>query len=506
MSLELQPTPFAPLPDLDLPALLETRAVAMDPALEPALIAQDAAHATRDRLLDGALCVTTGQQPGLFTGPLFTVYKALTAVALARALESRLGRPVVPVFWVAGDDHDLAEANHVHVLTVENAVDRVVLRERAADDPLVPLYREPLGDGVEDAIGRIRDASPPTEFQPATLEWLTRHYRPEHDYAAAFAGALAELLGPYGLVVFRSTHAAAKQAMAPLLVRALEVAQVLDRALVARAERMSGEAAAVPVPVGDGATLVMCECELGRDRLIAQDGGFRARRSGNTWSLDQLRAIAEDDPQRLSPNVLLRPAVEAALLPTLAYVAGPGEIAYFPQCAPVYEHLSVAPQAVVPRWSGRIIESRVAKVLGKFGIAAEDLDRPAGQLETQLVREDMPPAAQEAIIALRSALDREYTRLEQAATDIDPTLEKTVQGAKGGAFKELSHLEKRILSHLKKENEIVVQQIAKARANLFPLGKPQERVFNVVPYLTRYGRALLDGVLERAAEWYRPLG
>jgi bacillithiol biosynthesis cysteine-adding enzyme BshC len=499
MSLQLHTTPFAPVPRLDLPALVKARGFAVDSALAPSFLAQDAAASNRDRLLDGALCVTTGQQPGLFTGPLFTVYKALTLVALARELEERLSRPVVPVFWVAGDDHDLAEANHVHVLTVDNTVDRIVVRERPSDEPLIPLYREPLSEGILAALERLRSATPETEFQADIIGWLERHYRPERDYATSFAEAMAELLGPHGLVVMRPTHEAAKRVMAPLLIRALERAGELDRALVAEASRLGS----APVPVGDQATLVMLECEMGRDRLIAENGRFIARRGGNSWTLDELEQIAQDDPRRLSPNVLLRPVVEAALLPTLAYVGGPGELAYLPQCAPAYAALDVRPQAAVPRWSGRIVESRVAKVLEKYGIDAEALARAEGQLEAELVRDDMPPAAQQALTTLRKTLAQEYRALEEAATQIDPTLEKTIQNAANSALKELTHLEKRLVSHLKSRNEIVIQQLAKARVNLFPLGKPQERVFTVAPYLVRYGRGLLDQVLAAAGQWYR---
>jgi uncharacterized protein YllA (UPF0747 family) len=289
--------------------------------------------------------------------------------------------------------------------------------------------------------------------------------------------------------------------MAPLLLRALETAAELESALVAEANRLRNAGRPVPVPVGDGATLVMLEGPGGRDRLVRDGAAFQARRSGQRLSLADVRSIAGAEPERLSPNVLLRPVVEAALFPTLAYVAGPGEVAYAAQVAPLYQRLGVTPQPFVPRWSGLVVEARIAKVLEKFGIEPHDLQLPEGQLEQRLVRAGMPGEAQAAMAALRQALEREYGALRDAAARVDPTLKKPVESARHAAEATLRDVEKRIVSHLKQQNEILVQQVAKARNNLFPLGKPQERMLTAAPYLVRYGPAFLDQAFARMGPW-----
>jgi bacillithiol biosynthesis cysteine-adding enzyme BshC len=491
-----QATPLA-VPALPDPAAgVERRRVAFPPQLVEAMVAHGTAEQQLERLAGGALCVTTGQQPGLLTGPLFTVYKALTAVALAESLSNRLGEPVVPVFWVAGDDHDLAEANHVRYLTRENEVKRVALRDRAPDAPLTPLYRERLGPELTTVMAELVAHTPDTEFRADVLSWLERHYRSDVDFATAFAGALAELLGRFGLVVFRPTHPAAKRAMAPLLLDALRSAAALDASLGARAAELQAHGRPAPVSVGDGATGVMLEGRLGRDRLVVDGETLVARRSGESWTLEQLARIAADDPERLSPNVLLRPAVEAALLPTLAYVGGPGELAYLPQADPIYTALGVEPQSPFPRWSAQILEQRVTKVLTKYGVSTDDLQR--ADLESVLVRDDMPEGVRVPLSTLRTALGQQYQQLQGAVTAVDPTLTKSVQSTRNAALAELNDLEKRIVSHLKKQNEIVVQQIGMARNSIYPGGQPQERVFTVAPYLIRYGMSLLDAALEGA--------
>lgn len=483
------------------PVAAAQRGHSIAPELRDAFVAQGAGSVNLEHLIAGrALCVTTGQQPGLLLGPLFTVYKAISAVVLARVLSESLGRLVVPVFWVAGDDHDLAEANHVHVVNLANDVEEIRLRDRDESAPLVPLYHEPLGVAIDEVFARLRGATPDSEFRPAILEWAERHYRAESDFATAFAGALAELMGPHGLLVFRPTHHAAKQAMAPLLLASLERAADLDTALDRRARALAEQGYAVPVTTGDGATSVMIEGSLGRDRLMVEAGRYVSRRSQETWSLRDVEQIATRAPERLSPNVLLRPVIEASLLPTLAYVAGPGELAYAPQCAPLYEALEVEPQPFLPRWSARILEPRITKVLEKYRVEPESLVQE-GQAEASLLQEEMPAEATEAIRRLRTALTDEYRRLEHAAVTIDSTLKKSVASNRNAALAGVNDIERRIVAHLKKQNEILVRQISKVRHNLFPLGRPQERVFNVLPYLIRYGPAFIEAALQASAEW-----
>ncbi len=467
--------------------------------MRAAFLAHGAAQDRLERLFAGGLCVTTGQQPGLLTGPLYGVHKALTAVALARVLSERWGRDVVPVFWVAGDDHDFAEGNHTYVLSAANDAQRVALREREPAAPLTPLYRERVGNEIADVFAAVRAALPETEFRPGVLAWLERHYRPEADLADAYAQAMAELLGPLGLVVFRPTHTAAKQAMAPWLLRLLEQAGPLGAALAAATGELERAGRPAPVAVDAAATLVMMEDALGRDRLLRDGGAFVTRRAGGRFTRADLERVARDEPERLSPNVLARPVLEAALLPTIAYVAGPGELGYLPQAAPVYDALGVAPQAAVPRWSGLVVEARVRKVLEKYQITAATLDQPPGKLEASLVAEELPPAAREALAALRTAVTSHYPRLAEAAAAIDPTLRKPIDSTKNATLAGLGNVEKRIIAHLKSQNEILLQQLDKARTNLFPLGQPQERVFSVCSYLVRYGPGFLDGVLAACA-------
>jgi uncharacterized protein YllA (UPF0747 family) len=374
------------------------------------------------------------------------------------------------VFWVAGDDHDFAEANHAWVLSAAGEAVRIVLRERAAEAPLLPLFREPCGAEIRAALEQLRTTLPDTEFKAGVVAWLEAAYRPETNLADAGAEALHRLLGARGLAVFRAHDAAAKRAAAPWLLRGLEVT------------------------LPDGLTPVLVEGRAGRDRLRAEAGAFVTRRSGERFTRAQLEQVAAETPERLSPNVLLRPVVEAALFPTVAYAAGPGELAYLPDAAPLYERLGVVRQTPIPRWSGVLLEGRVEKVMQKHGLALADFERPPGSLEAHVVSESLAPDVEQAFAGARQHIDEDYSRLAAAVGRLDPTLERTVQSARNAALAGTHDVEKKLVASLKRSNETVVGQLARARAALAPEGKPQERMLTAASFLVRYGPDLMDAL------------
>ncbi|HET9294874.1 MAG TPA: bacillithiol biosynthesis cysteine-adding enzyme BshC [Gemmatimonadales bacterium] len=460
-------------------------------------------HDLARRLMQpGALAVTTGQQPGLFTGPLYTIHKALSAAALARQLEARWRRPVVPVFWLAGDDHDFHEANHASWLRVDGTLRTHVLRERPADAPLTPMSRELLGPEIGAALDALAEDLPPSAHRDETLAWLARHYRAERPVAAAFGGALAEVLAPFGILCVDSAHPAVKRAAAPVITRALSEAGGLERLLLGQAARLAAEGVDPGVPVGGGATLVMLEGRLGRDRLISDGDAFTTRRSGERFTQAELQRLADESPERFSGNVLLRPVVESALLPTVAYIAGPGELRYLALCAPLYGALGVPRQLPVPRWSGMLIEPRVDRVLDKFGVEIAELLEPGGRLETRLARDQLPLEASAALADLRAAIERGYTTLEAMARDVDPTLQRPIQVLRHGALTGTQDAEKKLIQHLKRRQETELGQVDRARTALLPGGKPQERVLTAAPFLARYGPDLLPALAAEIHSWY----
>ncbi|MGE5091080.1 MAG: bacillithiol biosynthesis cysteine-adding enzyme BshC [Bacillota bacterium] len=499
MSFRIVTTPLAATS-----ALPAERAGGFPSALLPACIPAAGTEAALERLRDPrVLAVTTGQQPALFTGPLYTVHKALSAAALARELERRWKRPVVPIFWVAGDDHDFAEAAHAAWIGADGAIRRATLRQRPADAPMLPLYREPLGSDVDGALADIAASLPESEFRDETLAWLTRHYQPAATIAAAFSGALAELLAPYGIVCLASTHSAFKQAAAPYLIRALEASGPLDAELAARSAELVAAGRDPGVATGGDATLVMIEGAAGRDRLMRSPDGFTTRRGEEQFTLGELRDVAARNPERLSANVLLRPAIESALLPTVAYAGGPGELRYLALTPPIYGRLGVPRQTPVPRWSGIVVGARVDRALSKFGLTLEDLARPVATLESRVVRSRLPAAVDLDLSELQALLTDRYTALRDTAGRIDPTLVRMIDAQRERALAGVARVERKLVSHLRRRIEVELRQLTLAHNAIYPDGVPQERVLSVPSFLARHGRAVLDATLDAASDWYR---
>jgi len=495
MTLPIHDTPLSVVP-----ALPEVRAGGWNEALTEALIPGPGSADILRRLREpGALVVTTGQQPGLFTGPSYAVTKALSARALARALEVRWKRPVVPVFWVPGDDHDFDEIATASWLAGDGGLMRAGLEPRAPDAALTPMFRQPLGPSVMPALDAFEQSLPASEGRDRTVTWLRRHYGPERTVARAFGGAMAELLAPLGVACFDSTHAAVKVASAPLLLRALREAAGLDRELADRAALLPADPG---VPVGDGAALVFLEDAQGRDRLVVDGEGYRTRRSRRYLTLAELEAIARDHPDRLSGNVLLRPVVESFLLPTVAYAAGPGELRYLALAEALYHRLEVHRQRPVPRWSGLLIEPRVTRILTKFSATLDQLLEEGGGLEARLAREALPAGTEAAFDQLRAAITAGYDVVVGLAAQVDPTLERPAASARGQALFGTQELEKKLLQHARKREATELAQVAKARLSVRPEGKPQERVLSMAGFLGRYGWDLLDTLAEHIDGWY----
>jgi bacillithiol synthase len=463
--------------------------------IAPAVRATTGAAAEKwERILrgDGAV-VTTGQQAGLFGGPLYTVNKALSAIRLAAALEAELDMPVAPLFWVASDDHDWGEVDHAHVLDAGNALHRIELAADAAAPP-VPMSERILGREVEDAVAALEAVLPSSEFATPLVDLVRSAYRPGVSMAAAFEALLAGLFAGFDLLLVDPAHEAVKRAAAPVLARELERAGAHADLLARAAERLRAAGYEPQVPISEDASNVFLHDDSGRERLVREADRWHLRRTKRVLSDEEVVALLESEPTRFSPNVLLRPVVESAIFPTLCYVGGPSEVAYFAQIGCLFHEHAIDPPVVFPRFSITLIESKVRKVLDKFEMDAAEFRRPFHELATQRVRDEMPAAVTEPLNRLRQAIRTEYELVREAAAAIDPTLRKWIDGVRNAGLGEAESVEKKVTSHLKKRSEVELEQLRKASINLFPENVPQERILNVLPFLARYGNGVLHDV------------
>ena len=445
---------------------------------------------------DGGFVVTTGQQPGLFAGPLHTVYKALTAVRLAEELESFLGVPVLPVFWVASEDHDWEEAHDTWIVGVDNELLRIELRDPDEADRERPLHR--VTTSFDEAATALLTQLPETDFREDLTNLIETCWGPTcTNLPEAFRCTIEELLAPLGLYCVSAHDPSLKDASTDVLLAELYGSSEHEALLTERTRALESAGYRGQVTILDGGVNLLVEGEAGRERLYRDGDGYRLPRSGRRMSAAEVEEAVRGGAHLVSPNVLLRPVVEAVVLPTLAYVGGPSEVAYFAQLGPLFQAHGVGMPVAVPRRSVTLVEGKVRKVLDKFGLDTAALEKPFHELVGEITREEIPDGVRDALTTLRRSIAEGTASLLQAAKDVDPTLKGPITHVRTTAFDSLSEAEKKILQAVRRENEIALQQLEKARLHLYPDGRPQERVLNVFYYLARYGRAFLDALLER---------
>lgn len=467
---------------------------ARERAAEAIHVPPGADAARRERFVEeGGYVVTTGQQPGLFGGPLYSLYKGITTVRLAEALERLLGKPVLPVFWVASEDHDWAEANHAYVVDVDNELHLSTLGERPGDvHP--PLHRIPLGPEAIAVRDAFIAALPRTDFSAPYAALLRDAVAEGVTLPGSFHRIMEELLGPLGLCFTDAADPAVKAASAALLLEELARARDTESVLGATAARLHAAGYDVQVTLMEGGVNLFLEGALGRERLYREGSSFRLHPSGEVLTLEDVRARVAGDPSVLSPNVLLRPVAESVVFPTLSYVGGPGEIAYFGQLRDFFEAFGVRMPVLHPRLGATVVEGKVRKVLDKFGLEVSALARPFHEVAADVARDEVPGDIRRALGSLRGAIGKGVSDLEGAVKGLDPTLKRPARHVRAQAFAALDDVERKVLAAVKREDEIALAQLEKARLHLFPDGELQERVLNPFYYLARYGGAFLDDV------------
>jgi bacillithiol biosynthesis cysteine-adding enzyme BshC len=433
------------------------------------------------------VAVVTGQQAGLFGGPLYTLLKALTAVRLAARVTADHGVPAVAVFWVESEDHDWQEVSSCAVLDAEMNRRAISLGTPpgAGGTPVSSVVLDP---SILAALDGLRATLPPTEFTEATLDGLSRAYRPGAGMSEAFGAWLESLLGRFGLVVYDSSDPSTKRDAADFFARELATPATTRLALArARALIDLGYHAQV-VPHDDAVALFALDGT--RQPILARDGAFLV--GDRLVPAADLVDRARRHPERFSPNVLLRPIIQDALFPTVCYVAGPSELAYLGELGPVYEHFGVPQPLVAPRATVTLLDSAAAKFLANYEIALEALQPDNETALNRLLEAQLPAAIEEAHAGASQAVEDGMARLIEALPLVDATLAGAARSALGRMQHDLRALHEKIVQAAKRRNETLRRQFGRTRALTFPDGHPQERAIGFVSFLNRYGPALVD--------------
>ncbi len=444
------------------------------------------------RFRAGSHVVVTGQQVGLFGGPLYCLLKALTAVKLA-AEATAAGVDTVPIFWLAAEDHDLAEVNHTYLAS---AVGPGRIEVGSKGQPDAPVGSIVFGGEIERAVAEAAEAlhgysaGGPNVAEDEILAALRACYAPGETFASAYGKLWTKLTGHWGLIILDASDPELDRVAQPLYVQAVERASEINEALLARGKEL--ERAGYHAQVKVTATSTPLFSMRAGVRLVIHrshpHSGEPAFTAGEQWFTPaELRHLADHSPEMLSPNALFRPVVQDYLLPTLAYVGGGAEIAYFAQSAVIFDALLGRRTMVLPRISATLIEAKAAKLLDRYAVGLPDLLVGSGVLAQELAKRELPGKLQDAFAAVEAAARLASQELHAQLQQLDATLTGAAQTASWKMAYQLNKLRERAARAELRRNEVLERQAKLLAGNLYPFGGLQERTLSGVEFVARHG-------------------
>ena len=444
----------------------------------------------------GTVAIVTGQQAGLFTGPLYTIHKALTVIKLSACLRDQ-GVDAVPVFWVASEDHDYEEVNHCRTVDREGRL-TMVKYEASGHKPDEPVGRVTLCDGISQTIDELVGQLAASEFTPALERDVRESYAPGIGFAEAFSRLMARLFREYGVVLLDPLDDELKQVTAPLYAEAIRKSSEIAGALVARSRELEEAGYHAQIKVSEDMVPLFIMDDGRRAALTYNSGRFAVKGSERSFSDDELVELAGRCPNCFSPNVTLRPVVQDYLLPTAAYIGGPAEIAYFAQLRAVYETLGRQEPCVLPRASFTIVEGRHQKTMKKYGLELKDFFEGLHPAVTKVVEHSLDRGAAAAFDETEKSLSEHLDKLGEALRKTDATLSDPLKRAREKMFYQLEHLRTRFVHSSAHRDETAYRQVERAFTTLYPDKNLQERELNAYYFLSRYGPSLIDELYNAA--------
>jgi bacillithiol synthase len=447
------------------------------------------ALAAANQLRDpNTVAIVTGQQAGLFGGPLFTLLKALTAIRLAERVRAEHRVPAVPIFWIDAEDHDWDEVKTCGVFD-----DELNFRPIAVGNPPGahegPVARVRLDDSAAAACAELEQTLQTTEFTPDLLDKLRSAYRAGAGMADAFGQWLESVLGPRGLVVYDASDPAAKPIVAEVFAREVEHAGETSRLAAQAGVELQARGYHAQATPHEGA-LALFQLNGGREPIRAQDGAFVIgdRTESKAELLDRVRR----SPHQFSPNVLLRPLVQDTLFPTICYVAGPNELAYLGQLNKVYEAFGIPMPLMQQRATATLLDSNAVRFLTRHDFPLEALRAQDEAALNELLESQLPPTVEASLHDAMRAVDDRMNVLAREVPQIDATLEGATRSTLTRMQDDLKKLHGKIIQAAKRKDETLRRQFKHAQAQAFPSGHPQEREVGFVYFLNKYGPALVD--------------
>jgi bacillithiol synthase len=439
------------------------------------------------------VAIVTGQQVGVFGGPLYTIYKTLTALRLVSELRLQ-GISAVPLFWMDSEDHDLAEVTHVTMAQSSGRVAEVDLREQIFGEVRgdgFPVGSIQLPMGILSAVFEYAASLPAAQWKSKTVNGLGEAYAPGFTLAQAFAKLLTALFAGSGLVIFDPQDPEAKRLAAPLFRRVLERSEKIRATLQQRNKELEMAGFAPQVKVPEDATVLFFLDQGRRRALTLRDGNFELKSS--IAEIDFAMA-AERQPELISPNVLLRPVLQDWYFPTVAYVAGPAEIAYFAQVEAIYSILERPMPVIWPRAALTLVSPEIAETLREFGLQPQDCFQESQALLQKMITAAGQSSAMEVLQDLENEVRENLGQARPVMASVDTSLDQASDTATRKILHQVDAIRGKYARIEAGRNGETVSKANRLAGELYPNGALQERAWGVPPYLARCGPSLLEQI------------
>ena len=437
---------------------------------------------------DNALAIVTGQQLGILGGPMFTVYKTMTAILLAREYEKKLNRPVVPVFWLADEDHDFEEIAWTGI-TGRKDFSIIKLNSEGTGKP---VSEELITGQIEELKSKVKEELFYTDFSEALWDQINKHYQEGKTHAQAFAGLINEWFADEGLLIAGSKFDAIKKLLSNELALSISKADSIFTSIEEKSKEIE-EDFHRQVMNGDCNLFYLSE-EEGRLKIHRDNNNWTV--GSVTWTKEELLEEIQNHPEKFSPNVFLRPVIQDKLLPTLGYVAGPGELSYYGQMKNFYKEFDLQMPPIIPRFSGTIIESGITRIVEKLPFKFCEYGKRIEDLESEFIEQTETADIEKVFGEWKEKLEKSAEKPLEVINEIDPTLEGTVGKTVAGFSNDLDKLKGRVYRSIKKQEEIQLNRIEKIKVNLFPDGGLQERAVSPVYFMNKYGLDVWEKLIE----------
>ena len=436
---------------------------------------------------DKTFAVVTGQQVGMFTGPLYTIYKTITAIKLAQQLNSGLtDYRFVPVFWLEGEDHDLEEVSKVGILNSENAPVQIEYLHSGKPQTknLGPVGDIIFDNNLEHFFGELHKSLGNSEFKQSILDFLKTCYKPGVNFNHAFASLMNKLFADDGLILISSNDRRLKQLLTPVFQKELHEFPRVSQLIIEKSAELEEQYHA---QIKTKALNLFYLHKSGRYFIEPRENDFSLKGTRHFIPKDEMLRSAIETPELLSPNVALRPICQDTILPTLVYVAGPSEIAYFAQLKKVYQYFNLTMPMIYPRASVTIVENKFEHILDKYQLELSDIFQNRDKVNAKVIDLISEVKIDEMFDESNKKVEDLIAEMKFGLNYIDSTLLGTLETTKDKIDQHLQILKAKVSGAQLRKHDIALRQVDKVVNNIFPNHNFQERELCIVNFMNKHG-------------------